>query len=114
MIRYALRCDQGDSFEAWFRDSADYDEQAAQGLLACPLCGSIAVEKDVMAPAIKRAREADPRAIAMAMAAKIKAHIRETHDYVGERFPEEARAMHEGDAEERPIWGEASLRTPRR
>lgn len=108
MIRYALRCDRGDAFEAWFRNSADFDEQQGEGALECPVCGSSAVSKDVMAPAVKRAREADPRAVAMAMAQKIKRHIRENHEYVGERFAEEARAIHEGCAEDRPIWGEAT------
>lgn len=108
MIRYALRCDQGDEFEAWFRNSADFDGQAAEGELVCPVCGSTAVAKDVMAPAVKRAREADPRALARAMAQRIKQYIRENHEYVGDRFAEEVRAIHDGEADDRPIWGEAT------
>lgn len=109
MIRYELRCENEDGFEAWFRNSADYDDQAARGLIACPHCGSAAVEKAVMAPAIVRTRgqESKARKAFLEAAAKVRAHIQETHDYVGEGFVAEARAMHDGEAEHRPIWGEA-------
>ena len=50
MIRYALNCDQGHSFESWFANSAAYDKQAKRGLVACPICGSAKVEKAIMAP----------------------------------------------------------------
>jgi hypothetical protein len=111
MIRYDLRCENGDAFDAWFGSSADYERQAAQGLVECPHCGSTAVEKAPMAPAIIRGRkkeEAEKRKVAVAMAKEVKQHIRDNYDYVGERFPEEARKMHEGEAEHRPIWGEAT------
>lgn len=111
MIRYALRCDKGDEFEAWFRSSADYDDQAAQSLVECPHCGSTHVEKAPMAPNVARTDRAEapsPRAVAMAMAAKVRETIREKFDYVGERFPDEARKIHKGEIEDRPIWGEAT------
>jgi hypothetical protein len=115
MIRYELTCKNGDSFEAWFGDSSDYDRQAAGGLVECPLCGSREVTKAPMAPAVIRGRgrgaaEESPeqRKVAMAMAQQVQAHIRDNYDYVGERFPQEARKMHEGESEHRPIWGEAS------
>ena len=50
MIRYALNCDQGHTFESWFANSAAYDKQAKRGLVACPICGSAKVEKAIMAP----------------------------------------------------------------
>jgi hypothetical protein len=113
MIRYELTCKNGDAFEAWFGDSADYDRQAAQGLVECPLCGSSEVTKAPMAPAIVRRRTSseekhDERKVAMAMAQQVQAHIRDNYDYVGEKFPQEARKMHEGETEHRPIWGEAT------
>jgi hypothetical protein len=110
MIHYALRCDAGDEFEAWFRNSTDYDEQAASGLIACPHCGSTHIEKAPMAPNIQpsRKRAPSPRAVAMAMAAKVREHIRDNFDYVGESFAEEARKIHSGESDERPIWGEAT------
>lgn len=110
MIRYALTCDVEHGFDAWFRNSADYDVQAEAGLIECPHCGSTAISKAPMAPAIARSRETapNPEALMRAYAARVRAHIRETHDYVGADFAAEARAIHEGEAEERPIWGEAS------
>jgi hypothetical protein len=111
MIRYDLRCDNGDEFEAWFGSIADYDKQAAAGLVECPYCGSTHVEEAPMAPAVVtgRAKEARAeRAVAMAMAAKVREHIKENFDYVGPRFAEEARKMHAGESEERAIWGEAT------
>jgi hypothetical protein len=111
MIRYDLRCANGDEFEAWFGSIADYDKQAASGLVECPHCGSSHVEKAPMAPAVVtgRAKEArKERAVAMAMAAKVREHIKDNFDYVGDKFADEARKMHSGDAEERAIWGEAT------
>jgi hypothetical protein len=65
MIRYALNCDQGHSFESWFANSAAYDKQAKRGLVACPVCGSVKVEKAIMAPrlaaSLGHSGTADPR-----------------------------------------------------
>ncbi|MGE0829175.1 MAG: DUF1178 family protein [Hyphomonadaceae bacterium] len=111
MIRYELTCDKGDRFEAWFGNSADYDRQADAGLVECPHCGSKKIAKAPMAPAIIRGRkknEAEARRVAMAVAEEVREHIRTKYDYVGEKFPEEARKIHEGEAEHRLIWGEAT------
>ena len=111
MIRYDLRCANGDEFEAWFGSIADYDKQAEAGLVECPHCGSKHVEKAPMAPAVitARAKEArGERAIDMAMAAKVREHIQDNFDYVGDKFADEARKMHSGESEERAIYGEAT------
>lgn len=111
MIRYDLKCENGDEFEAWFGSIADFDRQADAGLVACPHCGSRHVSKAPMAPAVRtgRAKEAQKeRAVAMAMAAKVREHIKDNFDYVGDKFAEEARKMHAGETEERAIWGEAT------
>lgn len=50
MIRYALACAKGHTFESWFQNSAAYDKQAKRGLVECPTCGSSKVEKALMAP----------------------------------------------------------------
>ena len=50
MIRYALVCAKGHSFESWFQNSAAYDKQAKRGLVECPVCGDSKVEKALMAP----------------------------------------------------------------
>lgn len=107
MIRYALTCDNEDSFEGWFASSADYDDQEARGLIECPACGSKTVRKAPMAPAVRTRDSAGPPSPAE-IAARVRAHIREKFDYVGEGFAREARAIHDGDAPDRPIWGEAT------
>jgi hypothetical protein len=111
MIRYDLRCANGDEFEAWFGSISDYDSQAAAGMVECPHCGARQVEKAPMAPAVVTggAKEKQKqRAVAMAMAAKVREHIKENFDYVGRDFADEARKMHSGESEERAIWGEAT------
>jgi hypothetical protein len=52
MIRYALNCDQGHAFESWFANSAAFDKQTKRALVACPVCGSVKVEKAIMAPSL--------------------------------------------------------------
>jgi hypothetical protein len=116
MIRYDLRCDKGDEFDAWFGSIADFDSQSEKGLIQCPHCGSPHVEKAPMAPAVVTGRSKDARkerAVAMAMAAKVRDHIKENFDYVGDKFADEARKMHDGEADERPIWGEATAEEAR-
>jgi hypothetical protein len=111
MIRYDLRCDNGDEFEAWFGSIADYDKQAAAGLVECPHCASTQITKAPMAPAVRTSRKADARkerAVAMAMAAKVREHIKDNFDYVGDAFADEARKMHAGETEERAICGETT------
>lgn len=122
MIRYDLICDQGHGFDGWFRDSAAYDEQAAGGLVSCSVCGSVKVEKQLMAPGIpaksnrrdESARKmiagpVDPRlAVMMQMVREMRRHVEENAEYVGPRFAEEARKIHYEEAEHRGIYGEAS------
>lgn len=107
MIHYFLRCDQGCEFDAWFGSIADCETQLATGQVQCPTCGSTGVEKAPMAPAIV-GKAPSPRAVAMAMAAQMKNHIRDNFDYVGDRFADEARKIHDGETPDRPIWGEAT------
>lgn len=54
MILYALQCDVGHTFEAWFRDAAGFDEQAEAGVIRCPVCGTHNVTKAIMAPRLAR------------------------------------------------------------
>jgi hypothetical protein len=111
MILFELRCAQGHAFEAWFRDSATYDRQAAAGAISCTVCGDTAVSKALMAPAVTTgASKIDPERAATAMRSwrKIQDHIEKNFDHVGPRFAEEARKMHHGEAEKRSIYGEAS------
>ena len=116
MIRYALVCEHEHPFEAWFSSSSDYDDQAARGLVECPFCASRQVRKQIMAPAIAGARkseispdaQAKMRSMMMEAAGKVRAHVEQNFDYVGDTFAREARAIHEGTSEERGIYGEAT------
>jgi hypothetical protein len=120
MIKYALVCDLEHGFEGWFGSSSDYDNQHAKGLLECPVCGSKAVRKQIMAPALAGVRrtaqdEAAGPAQAMMMEAmgKLRRHVEETFDDVGDAFATEARAIHEGRAEQRGIYGQATSKEVR-
>ncbi len=119
MIVYDLRCRKGHGFEAWFRDSTAYDEQAAAGKVACPTCGSHRVEKAPMAPRVAKSRETGAeagkavsetaaRAAYLRAAREIKRQVEETCDYVGPEFAEEARRIHYGETDPRGIYGETS------
>ena len=132
MIRYNLRCERGHAFESWFQSSAAYESQAKRKLVSCPSCGSVKVERAIMAPQVvsKKGREvarpepavapaeaasSESTPLMMAQERELRAKLRELRDHitrnadnVGERFPNEARKMHYGDIEHRPIYGEAS------
>ena len=115
MIRYALICDHDHAFEGWFGASADFDDQQALGLLECPVCASKSVRKAIMAPAVagtKRsqtdASPAQTRAMMMEAMGRVRRHVEENFDDVGDSFAKEARAIHEGKAEERGIYGQAT------
>ncbi len=129
MIKYDLRCEQGHAFESWFQNSSAYDSQRKRKLIACPSCGSPKVEKAIMAPRLsgtrKRGRvdtssevttaETPAPSLVMTQELELRAKLKELRDHViknadnvGERFPNEARKMHYGDIEHRPIYGEAS------
>ncbi len=132
MIRYNLRCERGHGFESWFQSSSAYELQEKRKLVSCPNCGSVKVERAIMAPQIvsKKSSHAEPGSAAstevattpvpnplmmMAQERELRAKLKELRDHVvknadnvGERFPNEARKMHYGDIEHRPIYGEAS------
>ncbi|MBI1393323.1 MAG: DUF1178 family protein [Alphaproteobacteria bacterium] len=115
MIKYALRCARSHEFEGWFRSSLDFDEQQSTAELSCPVCGSSDVQKAIMAPAISTRRDAgsspkvaEIRAAMTEAAARARAYVEKNFEHVGARFPEEARRIHYGETDARPIYGEAS------
>jgi hypothetical protein len=146
MIRYALNCEHGHTFESWFQNSAAYDKQVRRVLVTCPACGSAKVEKAIMAPRLARADSAEPAEaqpvpplpvpanlpaspLPVPPAApgktpvaimspqerelrkklkELREHVTRNADYVGPRFPEQARKIHYGEIEHRSIYGEAS------
>ena len=135
MILYHLNCECGHDFDAWFRDSATYDRQEKRGQVDCPVCSSSSVTKAIMAPRLtgqhRRKGEDAPsvpatvaggdisvpdevraRAVAreiLRSMRKMRKHAEENFENVGANFAEEARAIHYGEAEERAIFGEATL-----
>ena len=113
MIVFDLRCEaEGHVFEAWFGSSEDYEAQSARGLVACPICGSGEVAKAPMAPAVpaKGNRGPSPQQVKerLAAAAAAQRRLLETSEAVGERFADEARSIHLGEAEARAIHGRAT------
>ena len=131
MIRYTLRCERGHQFESWFQSSSAYESQERRHLIDCPSCGSDKIERAIMAPQIvsKKGREpaqpaptapveapvSESTSLMMAQERELRSKLKELRDHivknadnVGERFPNEARKMHYGDIEHRPIYGEAS------
>ena len=136
MILYNLKCPQNHKFEAWFKDSATYEKQAKRKDIECPVCADTKIEKAIMAPRLstttrkkgleyettenngpslnkpnpnidKRKASQMAREI-LETANKIQKHVEENCENVGEKFAEEARAIHYGEAEERGIYGEAT------
>jgi hypothetical protein len=119
MIRYALLCASEHEFEGWFAASADFDDQQARGLIACPLCGVKAVRKAIMSPAVAGAKrdaadqtparsQAQNHVMMMEAMGRIRRHVEDSFDDVGDAFATEARAIHEGRSEDRGIYGQAT------
>ncbi len=117
MIRYALICLDCDfGFDAWFASSAAYDEQSEAGQISCPECDGNSIAKQIMAPSVSGTKrtggatvtntQSDAEVAAFLDAAR--QHVAETFDYVGSDFADEARAIHYGETDARPIYGETT------
>ncbi len=141
MIRYRLVCSKKHEFESWFGSSAAYDRLAKKGQVECPECGSKKVTKAMMSPGVAtRGRRSEPREEAaaapvpaapepppspevaerarmqrelVAMMRQVRAEVEKKAEYVGPRFADEARKIHDKEAEARGIWGEATLEQAR-
>ena len=106
MIVFDLQCrDGGETFEAWFRSSADYEEQRGAGLVQCPVCQSANIEKAPMAPRVPRKGSDSP----LARLAAVQAEILKNSRWVGDQFVDTARAMHSGEIEPEQVHGSATL-----
>ena len=132
MIHYQLRCSQDHGFDGWFKDSVAFEKGAAAGFVDCPVCGDTKVRRDLMAPAIGKARPAaaapaesppepapSPAAAPVSTAGplpaqllsllqRMRAEVERNCDHVGRDFAEEARRMHRGESDRRGIYGEAT------
>jgi len=116
MIRYALRCPKDHDFESWFQSADAYDALRGAGHVSCPVCGATEVEKSLMAPAVRPARRAgepakptlsQPQNDVEAALAELRRQVEANSEYVGVNFVAEARRMHEGEIDQRSIYGEA-------
>lgn len=137
MIHYQLRCIAAHEFDAWFRDSATFEAQAATGLLECPRCGESQITRALMAPSLPRGRSAEsnpakPAPLSTGTAAgptkdlalgerverlpdylratlqRMRGEVERRCDYVGANFADEARKINEGESRPRGIYGEAT------
>lgn len=116
MISYSLICDRSHKFDAWFKSAEAYDEQAGRGIVTCPICNSMKVEKALMAPALSRMssdklslssghpQQAEIREMLRVMRKKVTSEA----DYVGDKFADEARKIHFKEVDARGIYGEAT------
>ncbi|WP_407492339.1 DUF1178 family protein [Pseudooceanicola sp. MF1-13] len=120
MIQFTLKCDHDHRFDSWFQSAAAFDTLKDRGMVACSVCGSSKVEKAVMAPRVTTGRSKEDQAkVSGALSkpgsdlekavAELRAKIEAESDYVGDKFVEEARRIHEGEADARFIHGEAKL-----
>lgn len=125
MIVFDLICQPaGHRFEGWFASSDAFADQRQRGLVDCPHCGTTAVDKAPMAPAVPKkgnqlvtpAKPAPvaagllPEAVAvMETLARMQAEALKQSRWVGEDFAEQSRAIHYGEREAEPIHGKATL-----
>jgi len=120
VIRFALSCSDGHGFEGWFSNSEAFEQQKASGVVTCPVCGAVDVDKALMTPAVATSRSKDAVRVSAhaahipedsAVIAKlrdVRKQLTERADYVGSRFAEEARRIHYEESEKRGIYGEAT------
>ena len=113
MIVFNLNCsDCGSSFEGWFEDTKDYNNQIRKGLLTCPSCNSTQIKKGLMAPNVSKKSNSKISKRNKSIASnvkKLKKIIEKEFDYVGDKFTEEAKKIKYGESKERAIYGEASI-----
>ncbi len=127
MLVLNLACETGHSFEGWFASASDFESQQQRGLLSCPLCNSANVRRMPSAPRLNLSAAPVPAApsrpapvaegeAAPAIAVELQKQVMQavrtlmakTED-VGDRFADEARRIHYGEAKERGIRGQATL-----
>lgn len=112
MIKFALQCASCDAeFESWFASGEAFDKLQTARMVECPDCKSTQIGKQIMAPSIrgtKTATTASPEEMFRKIAQEARKQIAENCDYVGDQFADKARAMHNGETDQRPIWGQVT------
>lgn len=114
MIKYNLKCENNHNFDAWFSDSSNFEEQNKKNLILCPKCNSTKIEKNIMAPNIGSKKQSYTNALKTEknyekIIKNVRKHVEKNFEYVGNKFADEARAIHYGEKEEREIYGETSV-----
>ena len=123
MIKFKLKCAHNHSFESWFKNQEGFETLKMSRLIRCPICQSHDVEKTLMSPTIHKKAEKNTKAPQKAKHSlkapaskmeadikKLKAKIESHFENVGDNFAKEARAIHDGDAPKRAIYGEANVK----
>lgn len=118
MIVFNLSCSRAHQFEGWFGSADDFASQAEAGSIACPVCGSVKIEKQLSAPYVNtrssspgtESQQVSVANAAQALKVKFLEHVLNNTENVGRRFPEEARRIHYKESPERPIRGTASTK----
>ena len=114
MIKYSLECNQSHTFDAWFSDSLNFEKQNKKNQISCPNCSSLKIKKSIMAPSIpsknyKSDLLNEKKDKVEVVLSKVRKHVEDNYDYVGDKFADEARSMHYGEKEEREIYGETTI-----
>ncbi|WP_022666343.1 DUF1178 family protein [Desulfospira joergensenii] len=121
MIVFDLECLNGHTFEGWFEDKKDLENQMEQGILQCPVCETcsvvqklhpIAIKKSssscspahVPSPQARQALRASQEAMAE-LTEKVADYVEKNFEDVGSSFTKEALKMHYGAAEHKNIRG---------
>ena len=118
MIKYNLLCKNCDmSYDSWFASSKEFDKLKKKKLINCHGCGSLKVEKNLMAPKLisKSFKDKNDKKDLLKFQ-KIKKKINEyqkfikiNFDYVGDNFAYEARSIHYNNKKkDKGIYGNAS------
>ena len=114
MIKYSLECNKSHTFDAWFSDSLNFEKQNKNNQISCPNCSSLKIKKSIMAPSIpsknyKSNLLNEKKDKVEVVLSKVRKHVEDNFDYVGDKFADEARSMHYGEKEEREIYGETTI-----
>jgi hypothetical protein len=135
MILYDLICEKEHQFESWFRNSSAAEKLIKAGHVTCPACGSVKVKKAIQAPRIMPSKkkgkapapvknlpaavEPESKSVVQAVEKMTEAFnelrktIEKNFENVGDKFPDEARKIHYGEAPERGIYGDATRKQAR-
>lgn len=108
MIRFTLSCDNGHSFESWFKSNDACDGLMAKGLVNCDTCGSTTIRKTLMTPSVAT------KGHVQTPLEKMRKEVEDNSEYVGDKFAARARQMHEGTIPDKPIYGEANVQEARK